>query len=46
MKEAVQAIGHWMDRFDAIVVGPGLGRDSLVHDTVKQVPTVSANSGG
>ena len=26
-----------MDRFDAIVIGPGLGRDELVHETVKQV---------
>lgn len=35
--DAVQQIGHWMDRFDAVVIGPGLGRDTLVHDTVKQV---------
>lgn len=28
---------HWMDRFDVVVVGPGLGRDEHVHDTVMQV---------
>ena len=34
--EAVGAIDHWMERFDAIVIGPGLGRDELVHETVKK----------
>ena len=37
MKEAVEQITHWADRFDCMVIGPGLGRDELVHDTVKQV---------
>lgn len=37
VKEAVEQITHWADRFDCMVIGPGLGRDELVHDTVKQV---------
>ena len=36
MKEAVDAMDKWMDRFDAVVIGPGLGRDELVHETVRQ----------
>ena len=38
VKEAVELTSHWMDRFDVIVVGPGLGRDELVHASVKEVP--------
>lgn len=34
---AVGAIEHWLERFDVVVVGPGLGRDELVHDTVVKV---------
>ena len=34
----MELTSHWMDRFDVIVVGPGLGRDELVHATVKEVP--------
>ncbi len=34
---AVAATDHWMERFDVVVIGPGLGRDELVHDTVKEV---------
>ncbi|CAK0739311.1 hypothetical protein CVIRNUC_001155 [Coccomyxa viridis] len=34
---AVGATHHWMDRFDVVVIGPGLGRDKLVHETVIQV---------
>ena len=37
VKEAVGAMNHWMPRFNCVVIGPGLGRDELVHDTVKQV---------
>ena len=37
MKDAVAQITHWADRFDCMVIGPGLGRDELVHDTVKEV---------
>ena len=39
MEEAVGQITHWADRFDCMVIGPGLGRDELVHDTVKEVGT-------
>ncbi len=35
--QAVAAIEHWLDRFDVVVVGPGLGRDELVHQTVIEV---------
>lgn len=37
VKEAVEQINHWADKFDVMVIGPGLGRDELVHDTVKEV---------
>lgn len=42
VNEAVGAIDHWMERFDAIVIGPGLGRDTLVHETVKKVSNFTA----
>ncbi len=38
---AVGAIEHWLERFDVVVVGPGLGRDVLVHDTVVKVLILS-----
>ncbi|PSC70682.1 ATP-dependent (S)-NAD(P)H-hydrate dehydratase [Micractinium conductrix] len=34
---AVAAIEPWLDRFDAVVVGPGLGRDPLTLATVAEV---------
>lgn len=37
VERAVSATNHWMERFDVVVIGPGLGRDELVHDTVIQV---------
>ena len=37
VERAVSATNHWMERFDVVVIGPGLGRDALVHDTVIQV---------
>ncbi len=37
VERAVAATNHWMERFDVVVIGPGLGRDELVHDTVKEV---------
>lgn len=30
-------INHWLPRFDVVVIGPGLGRDPWVHDTVVKV---------
>lgn len=36
-QRAVEAIEPWLDRFDAVLVGPGLGRDPLVLDTVAEV---------
>ena len=37
---AVAAIEPWLDRFDAVVVGPGLGRDPLTLATVAEVRQV------
>ena len=37
VRSAVEATNHWMKRFDVVVIGPGLGRDELVHETVVQV---------
>ena len=39
VQRAVEATNHWMERFDVVVIGPGLGRDKLVHETVIQVHT-------
>ena len=39
MDEAVAAIDRWLDRFDVMIIGPGLGRDELVHETVIQART-------
>ena len=36
-QQAVQAIEPWLDRFDAVVIGPGLGRDPLILSTVAEV---------
>lgn len=37
VRHAVDAVGQWLDRFDALVVGPGLGRDPLMLDTVADI---------
>ncbi|EFN55939.1 hypothetical protein CHLNCDRAFT_57702 [Chlorella variabilis] len=37
VREAVAAIEPWLDRFDAVLVGPGLGRDPLILFTVAEV---------
>ena len=37
VRSAVEATNHWMKRFDVVLIGPGLGRDELVHETVIQV---------
>ncbi len=34
---AVDAVVTWLDKFQCVVVGPGLGRDALVMHTVAQV---------
>ncbi len=36
-EEAVAAVDAWLDRFDAVLVGPGLGRDPLTLATVAEV---------
>lgn len=36
-RQAVRDIGQWLDRFDAVVIGPGLGRDHFVLSTVAEV---------
>ncbi len=35
--EAAAAIEPWLDRFDAVLIGPGLGRDPLTLATVAEV---------
>ena len=37
LDKALAAMQHWVPRFSVIIIGPGLGRDELVHETVKQV---------
>lgn len=37
VKRAIEAVEHWLRRFDVVVLGPGLGRDPDVHDTVIEV---------
>ena len=34
---ALAAVDPWLHRFDAVVLGPGLGRDPLVLSTVAEV---------
>ena len=36
------AIQHWLPRFNVMIIGPGLGRDEMVHDTIKQVSPSSS----
>jgi len=35
--KALGAIKHWLERFDTIIIGPGLGRDEMVHHVVIEV---------
>ncbi len=39
--EAAAAIEPWLDRFDAVLIGPGLGRDPLTLATVAEVSDVN-----
>jgi ATP-dependent NAD(P)H-hydrate dehydratase len=34
---AVDAVSPWLERFDVLVVGPGLGRDPLILETVTEL---------
>ena len=36
LDRALGAIQHWLPRFSVMIIGPGLGRDEMVHETVKQ----------
>jgi ATP-dependent NAD(P)H-hydrate dehydratase len=36
-QRAVDAVGPWLERFDVLVVGPGLGRDPLILETVTEL---------
>ncbi len=29
-EKVMEEVGKWLERFDCIVIGPGLGRDSLL----------------
>lgn len=35
--KALGSIKHWLERFDTIIIGPGLGRDEMVHYVVIEV---------
>lgn len=35
--KAVEAMDVWLDKFDVVVIGPGLGRDDLILDTIAEV---------
>ncbi|KAG6529304.1 hypothetical protein ZIOFF_011501 [Zingiber officinale] len=35
--KVLSEVGKWMERFDCIVVGPGLGRDPFLMDCVKDI---------
>ncbi len=35
--KSLGAIKHWLERFDTIIIGPGLGRDEMVHHVVIEV---------
>lgn len=37
VSEGFKAISHWLPRFDVVIIGPGLGKDPWVHDTVVKV---------
>lgn len=36
-KLAVEEVSAWFDRLDALVIGPGLGRDPMLHRCVRDV---------
>jgi len=36
-QRAVDAVSPWLERFDVLVVGPGLGRDPLMLETVTEL---------
>ena len=35
--QIVEAVAVWLDRFDVLVIGPGLGRDPLIMSTVETI---------
>lgn len=37
LDKAYGAMQHWLERFDTVIIGPGLGRDEMVHQVVIQV---------
>jgi len=39
VQQGIDAVGAWLDRFDVLVVGPGLGRNEAVLNTVAAVMT-------
>ena len=38
--KSLASIKHWLERFDTIIIGPGLGRDEMVHHVVIEVTPV------
>lgn len=35
--KAFGTVQHWLERFDTIIIGPGLGKDEMVHQVVIEV---------
>lgn len=46
MHAACDAVGVWLDKFQCVVVGPGLGRDPLVLDTLAAVRGIITTTHG
>ena len=42
--KALGSIKHWLERFDTIIIGPGLGRDEMVHHVVIEVGLCACTS--
>ena len=39
--KSLESIKHWLERFDTIIIGPGLGRDEMVHHVVIEARPLS-----
>ena len=37
LDKSLGAVMHWLERFDTVIIGPGLGRDEMVHHVVIEV---------
>ncbi|XP_026378592.1 ATP-dependent (S)-NAD(P)H-hydrate dehydratase-like [Papaver somniferum] len=44
LSKVLAEVGKWMERFDCIVVGPGLGRDPFLLDCVSEIMKLARRS--